>query len=429
MISVRSARYFKILLALAPLVFTGCRPNRPALVEAPPPAVSVAQPIARSIYDYSYFTGRTEAIDSVEVRARVSGYLVQAFNKAPIEPANAEKSQDPQDKVRQIVEGEEVRQGEVLFRIDPRPYQADYDRLQATIDRDEALVKRNEADYRRNADLFRRNVLSREDFDKSEASYKEAKAMVEADRASLARARLDLDFCDVTAPISGRVGRVQITEGNLVNAGPTGSPVLTTIVSQDPIFVYFKPDERSLLRFIRRRTQDQALSSAAIRDAKIPIELALSDEGDAYPYRGVIDFADNTVDPTTGTINVRGLFDNASKQLTPGLFARVRIGSPTPHDALLIPERAIQSDQNKKYVWFVDPSGDVARRDVTLGASQGSLREITQGLEASDRIIIRGMQRARDGLKVNAQTAGFDDMGNVIADEAGTPSTHATGRD
>ncbi|MFO0956536.1 MAG: efflux RND transporter periplasmic adaptor subunit [Isosphaeraceae bacterium] len=412
----------------------GCQPARPPLAQAPPPEVSVATPVARQVYDYSYYTGRTEAIESVDVRARVSGYLDKSFNKSAIAPDPAPGEPPPADgaakpQARRILEGEEVQKGEILFRIDKRPYQAEYDRLRASIERDEALVKRTEAEYRRSVDLFRRNVLSREDFDKSEASYKEARATVEADKASLDRARLDLEFCDVTAPISGRVGRAMVTEGNLITASVANSPTLTTIVTQDPIFVYFRPDERSLLRFVRRRAQDRSLSAATIRDAQIPVDLSLADEGDAYPYHGTIDFSDNQVDPSTGTINVRGRFDNKGKQLTPGLFARVRIGSPEPHDALLIPERAIQSDQNKKYVWVVDKDGTVGRKDITLGDQPGALREVTEGLEAGDRIIVRGMQRARDGLKVDAKPAAFDDMGNVITGETKTPSPDAPKRD
>lgn len=426
MIPVRPVCQLTALASLFVLAF-GCQPSRPPLAQAPPPTVSVAPPIVRSIHDHSYFTGRTEAVESVEVRARVSGYLDKAFNTSVIAPDPRPGDPPPEEGAarpqgRRILEGEEVQKGEILFRIDKRPYQAEYDRLRASIERDDAQVKRTEADYRRSVDLLRRNVLSREDFDKSEASYREAKAAVEADRASLERARLDLEFCDVAAPISGQVGRAQITEGNLITAGPTGSPTLTTIVSQDPIFAYFRPDERSLLRFIRRRAKDEALSGEAIRDAKIPVDLSLSDEGDEYPYHGVLDFADNQVDPSTGTINVRGRFDNQNKQLAPGLFARVRISSPDTHDALLVPDRAIQSDQNKKYVWVVGPNGEAARRDVSIANQTGGLREVADGLKADDRVIVRGMQRARDGLKVDAQPAAFDDKGNVIA-------TAAPGRD
>jgi RND family efflux transporter MFP subunit len=241
------------------------------------------------------------------------------------------------------------------------------------------------------------------------------------------RAALDVEFCDVTAPIDGRVGRVQVTEGNLIAAGATGSPTLTTIVSQDPIYVYFRPDERSLLEYLRRRSENLDLSAKTIQEAKIPVDLSLADTGDDYPYHGVIDFADNQVDPSTGTITVRGAFDNSQKQLTPGLFARVRIGSPNTHPALLIPERAIQSDQNRKYVWVVRDDGTVDRRDITLSNQPGALREATKGLKADDRVIIRGMQRARDGAKVVAEAARFDDRGNVIVGEG--PSTASSKRD
>ncbi len=396
-------------------LIVGCQSEAPTPKNAPAIPVTVAFPLTREVIDYGSYTGRTQAIDSVEVRARVSGYLDKSFNNSKIEPEPMPGQSNVGLKAaKQVGEGQEVEVGDLLFRIDKRPYRAEYDRLQAQIERDEARLKKTEADFRRSVDLFRRGVLSREDYDKSEAEYSESKAGIDADRAALERARLDLEFCDVTAPISGRIGRAMVTEGNLISTGPTGSPVLTTIVSQDPIFVYFKPDERSMLKFVKERAPNAGIDPQNIRDARITVELGLADEGDLYPYQGVIDFADNQVDPSTGTITVRARFDNPKRQLTPGLFCRVRIPDQKPHAGLLVPEQAIVSEQTNKYVWLVGADDVVKRQDVTLGNRLGRLREIKEGLKANDRVIIRGLQRARPDIKVVPELLAFDDEGRVV---------------
>lgn len=389
------------LLAVA--LGAGCKPEAAALAKTAAPKVTVAHPLTKEVVDYEYYpNGRLQAIESVEVKARVSGYLEKVL----------------------FTPGTEVAKGTALFEIDKRPYQATLDRAVAQLERDEATVKRAEADYRRSVDLFRRGTLSREEFDKAEADFSAAKAAGAADKAAIDQAKLDLEFCTVVAPITGRISREQITPGNLVTAGATGSPTLTTLVSQDPIYVYFNPSERDVLRFLKERVPGEGIEPSKLRAANIPVELGLADEENTYPYKGVIDFADNQIDPSTGTLSVRARFDNPKRLLTPGLFARVRSPQGKPHDSLLVPDAAIGADQEIRYLWVVDDQGNVSRRDqkskpdpLVLGDRQGPLREVKGGLKAGEWVIVNGVQRARDGGRVDPVRATIDDAGNVVPEK------------
>ena len=336
----------RVLLAAASAaavcgVLAGCESATPAAVETPPPVVSVSRPLARTVVDYDIYTGRTDAVKTVDIRARVQGYL-QEVN---------------------FVEGEEVKAGQVLFRIDPREYQAALDGAEAEVARAEAKRELARAEVSRYQQLARKDAASRQELDIRLAAMAEAEAEIAAGKADVTRAELDLGFTEVQSPIDGRVGRDFINVGNLVSPASPESNLLTNVVSIDPIYVYFDIDERSLLRYQRRRgAEAEAEAEAAgtgpperlsVREADIHVEMALADET-GFPHKGVIDFGDNRVDPATGTIKVRGVFPNEGGQLRPGLFARVRIPVTDPHEALLATERAVGSDQGIPFVYVVD---------------------------------------------------------------------------
>jgi RND family efflux transporter MFP subunit len=360
----------------------GCTREPPHVASVPPPAVSVAPPLEREVTDYDEYTGRMAAVEEVEVRARVRGYIVKV----------------------NFTEGAEVKQGDMLFEIDPRPFQAELDAAKGQVAQWEAKLTRAEADVARNERLLPKGAASQKDLDTAIADRGEARAAIQSARAQVERAALDLEFTRVTAPISGRVGRAFVTKGNLVNAGGGESTLLTTIVSLDPIYVYFDIDERALLQY-QQEARERASGSdrpANVREAKIPVQLGLANEA-GFPYEGVIDFADNRVDPQTGTIRVRGAFANANRVFTPGLFARVRVPVGDKYQALLVPERAIGTDQGQKYVLAVNDKNVVEYRAVKLGRLHDGLRVIQEGLKPSELVIVNGIQRARPSLTVNPQ--------------------------
>ena len=315
------------------LLAIGAACSREATVVAPPPPeVSISQPVEEPVQDTLEFTGRTSAIETVEVRARVTGYISKvAFS-----------------------DGAVVKAGDLLFEIDPREYQA--------------TVLRAEGD-------------------------------VAALRAQLENARLDLEFTRVTAPIAGRVSRAEITAGNLVVVGASGGPLLTTIVSLDPIYVYFDADERALIRVRKARL---ANGETAVPSGKTPAFVGLAEE-EGFPHHGMIDFLDNRVDPSTGTIRVRAVLPNPDALLTPGLFVRVRIPVSDAKPALLVNDRAIGTDQDRKYVLVVNDKNVVEYRPVKLGAMHEGLRTVTEGLAPADWVVVNGVQRARPGVTVAPQ--------------------------
>lgn len=362
------------------LALAGCARAPTAAPPAPPPPVTVSHPVERAVTDYADFAARTAAVDSVELRARVSGYL---------------------DKVN-FKEGALVKQGEVLFEIDPRPYQAYLDQAKAKVSQNEAQLKYHEAELQRQLRLIRSGGSAQADLDKTKADRDVDVANIAADKAMVSSRELDLGFCKVRAPISGRISRYNVTVGNLVQAGDlTGGTLLTTIVSVDPMYAYFDVDERTVLRVKELIREGKAQKPD---DASIPVWLGLANEA-GHPHQGSIDFIDNQVNPKTGTLRVRGVFPNKDEALSPGYFARVRVPIGTAHKALLVTERALDTDQGQKIVYVVDEDNKVTSRPVRLGALHDGLREVTDGLKGGERVIVNGLQQVRPGLTVEANLA------------------------
>jgi RND family efflux transporter MFP subunit len=321
------------------------------------------------------FTARTAAVDSVELRARVSGYL---------------------DKVN-FKEGALVKKGDLLFEIDPRTYQAALHSAEGALASAEARILRASADLARARRLFSNQAVSKEEYDKIAGERGEAAGSVTSLKAAVERAKLDLGFTKVTAPVSGRVSRYNVTVGNLVQAGDlTGGTLLTTIVSVDPMYAYFDVDERTVLRVKQLIREGKA---GKPDEVDLPVWLGLADEN-GHPHRGTINFIDNQVSAKTGTQRVRGVFPNKDEALSPGYFARVRVPIGVPHKALLVTERALDTDQGQKIVYVVDQDNRMTSRPVRLGALHDGLREITDGLKPGERVIVNGLQQVRPGATV-----------------------------
>jgi RND family efflux transporter MFP subunit len=341
---------------------------------APAPAiVTVSYPIEREVTDYSDFTGRTAAVESVEVRARVGGYLEKVNFK----------------------EGELVHKGDVLFEIDPRPYQAQAEIAEGQVAAADAMVQRTQADDAR-AKALRASTpgaISQQDLDQYQAAAEQAVANADTARATLKKNQLDLDYTKVVAPIDGRVSRYYVTVGNLVVQDQT---LLTTIVSVDPIYAYFDVDESTVLR-VRELIRTGKMQSA--RDVSVPAWLSLTNNDD-FSKEGRIDFIDNQVDPKTGTLRVRAVFPNHDETLSPGFFVRIRVRIGVPHQAILIAERAIDTDQGQKIVYVVNDKNEVVYRPVRVGTRHGSLIAIDEGLKTDERIVVNGLQRVRPGATV-----------------------------
>jgi RND family efflux transporter MFP subunit len=385
------------LLALTAIV--GCDTSAPPGGQPPPPEVEVSQPIIREVADYEEFTGRTDAEFSVEIRARVSGYLKDVRFK----------------------DGDMVKEGQVLFEIDPSPYQTSVDKDQASLVQAQARLARLEQDFMRAQQLLSQRAMGREDYDKVWGDRNEANAAVASAKAALENSKLYLEWTQVRAPFSGRISRRLLDKGNMVAAGQTA---LTTVVSIDPMYVYFDVDERTLLR-LRGEAQPVSLSDSQQGSAKV--EMGLASE-DGYPHQGVINFEDNKVDANTGTIRMRGVFANpktpsGGQLLSPGLFARIRLPVGPPHRAMLVSDRAVGTDQGKKFLYVVKdktsaetgyPQQVVERRYVQLGRLHGGLREIKEAIgdkvlpanekvAPNERVVVSGLQRIRQGTPVQAK--------------------------
>lgn len=366
-----------VTIFVAALPFFGCGSAAGYLPPPQPPKVTVATPIAREVLDFDEFTGRIEAEQNVEVRARVSGHLLEIY----------------------FNDGDFVKEGDPLFLIDPSTYQAEYDQAVAKINLWDAKQKFAKAVRVRNESLVAKNAVSREEFEQSIASENEALAAMKAAEADAARAKLNLDFTKVVSPINGRIDRRYVTKGNLVESGPAAT-LLTTIISIDPIYIYFNPDELAFLKYTASRVEEGvAMDVAKLKARNMQATIVLAD-GRVHPDKGTIDFAANRLDPATGTIQVRALFRNERRALAPGLFVRVQVAPEKAYPALLVAERAIGTDQSDKFVYVLDAKNAAQRRIVQLGTKHGRLRVVKSGLAASDRVVISGTLLVRPGQEV-----------------------------
>jgi RND family efflux transporter MFP subunit len=398
--TIRSQLLLIPLLVVGSAAVVGC--NKPpaqaqgGMPPPKPPEVLVSTPTVAEVTDYEDFTGRTMAMATIDIRPRVTGYLDKVLFK----------------------EGAEVKEKDLLYEIDPRPYQAEVDRAQGSVAQAQARLRRLNLDLQRANGMLPNKTITREGYDLIVGDQAEADAAVGVAQASLDLAKLNLSYCQVRAPINGKMSRTLLDAGNLVKADET---ILTTIVAQDPIYAYFGVDERLLKRV--RSYVDQGLLKLGT-DGQIPILMGLADQ-EGYPHEGYVNFIDNRLDSNTGTLQVRGVFQNSKHSILPGLFARIRLPLGQPYQALTIPEQALGTDQGQKFVYVVDPQNKVEYHGVQVGKLQGSQRVILKGLNAGDRVVVSGLQRVRAGVVVEpkmseATTARYD------TNLKGNTSTEAT---
>lgn len=369
-------RQVTIVLALA-LMLPGCGPSsESATVSAPPPQVKIAQPLHRQTTEWDEYTGRIEAINAVDIRARVDGYL---------------------EKIN-FVAGSKVNKGDLLFLIDPKPFKAQLNYAQAELERAKTKQELANNDLLRAENLLRAKAISTEEYDGRNKGLREAAAAVKSAEANVYTAKLNLDYTEIRAPISGRIGREMITVGNLINAGADSTP-LTSIVSTDPVYVYVDADEQSVLKY---RRQNQQLKNGSTDLKGTPVQLAIADETD-FPHQGQLDYQAPSEDAATGTISLRGVFANPDELLSPGFFARMRVQGSAPYLATLLPDRAIGTDQANRFVWVVNQDNQVVYRQVTPGARIGSLRVIRDGLQPDDWVVIEGVLKLKPGITVTPE--------------------------
>jgi RND family efflux transporter MFP subunit len=331
----------------------------------------VAPALQREVRDWDELTGRLEAVDSVEVRPRVSGPITRVA----------------------FAQGTEVAKGDVLFEIDQRPYKADLARAEAELARSRTVADLATRELERANRMVDVQAISREEVDSRQTARASSEASVRAAEAAVTTARLNLEWCGVRSPIAGRVGRAEVTLGNLVQAGPPVGTLLTTVVSLDPIYVSFETDEQTYLRYGALRR-----GSAGSANRPDPIFFGLANEI-AYPHEGLVSFVDNQLDPRTGTIRVRAVVSNHERLFTPGLFARVKLVGSAPYRATMIPDRAVGTDQDKRFVLVLKEDGTVDYRPVELGRLIDGLRVVAAGLQPGERVVVDGMQHVRPGMK------------------------------
>jgi multidrug efflux system membrane fusion protein len=360
----------------------------PAILAMP---VSVATVVQTDVSTWNEFSGRLEAVERVDIRPRVAGTVLAVHFR----------------------EGALVKQGDLLITIDPAPYAAEVERAQAQVAAAEARLTYSRSEGERAQRLLEDRAIAQREADERLNGLREAEANLQAAQASLRTARLSLDYTQVRAPVAGRVGRLEITVGNLVAAGPS-APVLTTLVSVSPIYASFDADEQAVTRALRDLPEGPG---ARLQLDRIPVRMGTADAPDT-PYVGKLQLVDNQVDPKSGTVRVRAVFDNPDGALIPGQFARLRMGQAERQPALLISERAVGTDQNKKYVMVVDKANRATYREVTLGANAGSLRIVTAGLKPNEQVIVNGLQRVRPGALVAPETVPMD---KAEASRAATP--------
>lgn len=360
----------------------------------PAPAVTVAQVLVRPVDDSDEFTGRLQAVDTIQLRPRVSGYVDSVHFK----------------------EGAIVRKGDLLFRIDPRPYQAEVDRLNANLAEAKANQLLAQANGERAQRLLEQHAIAKEEADRQQTAAQSAKAQVASTNAALDAAKLNLGFTEVRAPIDGRVSNALVTPGNLV----TSNDVLTSVVSTSPIYAYFDVDEHSYLKFDRQR-RDHGGSPQ--------IAMALADE-QGFPHTGRIDFVDNQLRAGSGTIRLRAVFDNADASYTPGLYVRIQLRSDSRAPRALVDDRAVGTDLGNKFVYVIDKDRKVEYRRVVTGPLLDGLRVVNEGLDAKDTVIVNGLQHVRPGVEVNPTKVAMEtrslDPSKQVAMAGGTSGKNAS---
>jgi RND family efflux transporter MFP subunit len=369
---------FAWVIACALVLLAGCGKSGGGAQSAPPPPqVSVAQVLEKRVKDWDEFTGRLQAVESVEIRPRVSGYI---------------------DRVA-FTEGSLVKSGDLLFVIDPRPYKADYDRAAADVKRYKTALELARIELVRVQRLKDSGAVSEEELDERKSTVAQAESNVAGSEAALEAASLNMNFTRVTSPIAGRVSRAEVTRGNLVTGGSNGGTLLSSVVSMDPIYLYFDADEQSYLRYAQIARSDERPNS---RDSRKPVQVGLADE-EGFPHAGTVDFVDNQLNPQTGTIRARAVLQNKEGRFAPGLFARVQLLGSGEYSAILIEDRAVNTDQSQKYVLLLGADDQIEYRKVTLGRVIEGLRIVREGLKPGDVIVVNGAQRVHPGVKVTPQ--------------------------
>jgi RND family efflux transporter MFP subunit len=376
------------------LLVSGCNRAATASRELPAPKVTTMAVVSEKTIDADEYQGQTEASESVEIRARVFGYLKSIefkdgdFVKGPVLGPD----------------GEVQEEGQVLFTIEPDEYDAIHKQSLARIDLNQANLTLAKAKHARNATLVKSGAVTREEFEESAAAVATAEAAITAAQADANRTAVDLKYTVIRAPIDGRIDRAYVSVGNLLTGGTSSGTLLTKIVKESPIYVYFDVDERSLLRYMRRRADTRKSAPGSLRDLGIPVFLQLADETD-FVHEGTLDFVETEVSRTTGTARIRGVFANEDRALASGMFVHVQIPVSEPYEALMIPEAALATDQSIKFVYVVGGDGKAERRNVTLGGLRGDMRIITSGLKAGEQVIVKGLQRVKPGQQVEAELA------------------------
>jgi len=368
-----------LLIFITPFFLAACdKPQSPGPGGPPPPQVSVATVIEKPVNEWDEFSGRLEAVEHVEIRPRISGYI---------------------EKI-DFRQGAEVKEGDLLFEIDPRPLQAELAHAEAELASANTKLGLAKSDLARADKLLQSKAISQQEYDQLTSSQQDLDSVVKAAQAAVLTARLNLDYTKVRSPINGRSGRAAVTAGNLVAGGAgASSTLLTTVVSLDPIYAYFEGDEQAYLKYDELNRRGELTSS---REQRNPIYLGLSNE-EGYPHKGYVDFVDNALDPQTGTIAARAVFDNKDRRFTPGLFARLKLVGSGTYKAILINDKAIGTDQNKKFVLVVGDDDKTMYREVKLGPIIDGLRVIKQGLKGGEAIVVNGLQRVKPGDRVTPQ--------------------------
>jgi RND family efflux transporter MFP subunit len=387
-ISAQCSATYGFISGLLGLVLAGC--SQPAAspepATSPPPAVSVAEVVVKEVAQWDEFTGHIEAVETVEIRPRVAGYLERLNFK----------------------EGKEVKKGEVLFVIDQRPFKAELMRAEAELARVRARSQLARAQALRAKKLVEKRVISEDEFDERMAAEAQAKANIRAAEAAIAVAKLNLEYTEVRSPIDGRAGRALVRPGNLISGGEMipDATLLTTVISLDPVYAYFEGDEQTYLRYGAMARNGERPSS---REVANPVFVGLANEK-GFPHEGRMDFVDNRLDPATGTIRARAVLDNKDRRFTPGLFARVKLLGSGKFSAVLVDDKAVLTDQDRTYVYVLGPGNTAERRDVKLGRIIDGLRVVTEGLTTGDTIIVHGVQKVFfPGMPVAPQTIGMGD--------------------